>query len=297
MTQAVANPVLNPDITYSPVEDAAINNRWKLIWQASAVAAIVGTVAVAFFAAIYTPIFFAAHIAIAALVTAVVIKSYLWDKSTPYAKCADFNSKIIQKLDVLEEAKLGADIEKLGVKPGIEPKELKSVLAYYNYNKEKQVVLAQKIKEHLDVSRDFLEIASEENPQQPVKLKPSDYYTANIDWSNNEQLEIAAKIHGIHLARSKLVREAAIYNLEAAYALMLMQTPYETRSFADFVQCCPFNTLERFINQAIGDPGADIFVKTKTKTFTAEELHTMDTMKLAHEVFELPEPPKGWRLW
>ncbi|MBS0629429.1 MAG: hypothetical protein JSS30_04295 [Verrucomicrobia bacterium] len=306
MTQPIANPVLHPAITIDYVQEAATNSRWELIWKVAATAAFVSTIALAILGTIYSSIFFAPYFAIAALFTSASIKSHILDRAIPYENIGAFQSKLVEKLSGLSDETLGSEIAKLGIKPGIEPGQLKSTLAHYLYFKEKQTTLAEKIKQHLDLSESIGWSEMDENNQvhdRQVSLR--NYNTANLDWADGDQIELAKKVNAMHLARYKLISEAAFYNLEAAYALKLMASPYESRLFDDFVQISPFNSIERFITKAIGYPGADIFAKTKPenirftgetiRSFTAEQLHTMDTLKLAHEIFELEDlKPKGW---
>lgn len=296
MTQAIAPQVLNPQVAYDPVQELSSSTRWMYLWKAGGIGAAVSTVAIAFFAALSAHVLCAAPIALATIITLSLIKSHVWSRGVHYEQKTVVEQRVLKEpcFEMTDE-EFAEELEKNQINspsflPPIEPSKLRAVYALYQIFKGEAQFLASKIKAHLNLSspNNKVEIRSQ-NGKEPQVAVLKDFLTANLDWSDQEKLAISNEIRAMHLARRKLAQKAADSNLEAAYALKLLHSPYETRQLRDFAQISPYDTVASLLNKAAGDPGADIYVKAKNRNYTAEELCQMDTVKLAQAVFEVPK--------
>jgi hypothetical protein len=204
-------------------------------------------------------------------------------------KDSTYCGKLIDQINLIEETELPAQLEKLGVKPGIEIRKLEPIFARYCIVKKEQENAASLVWLKCGHERIKLTLPLGKNKDKEVTLK--DYHTANLNWSKAEDLSIAKDLRELYLGKTEFIQRAARKNLEAAYLLKLMQSPDETREFKQFVEISPFSADASLIQKAMGDPTASIIAKTATKQYTAEELFNKNTTELAREVFELPAPP------
>ena len=284
-----ANRTLNPHVTFDYFAEKAKCDRWTIIWKATATVAIVSSLALTVFAFISVSIFYSAHIAVLALISIAVIKGYVWDKSAPYVNDSTYCGKLIDQINLIEETEMPSQLEKLGVKPGIEISKLEPLFARYCIVKKEQENAASLVWLHCGHERIKIPLPLGKNKDKEVTLK--DYHTANLNWNNADDLSIAKDLRGLYLLKTELIQKAARKNLDAAYLLKLMESPYETRELKKFVEISPFSSEESLIAKAMGDPTANIYAKTTAKSYTAEELFNKNTTELAREVFELPAPP------
>ena len=103
------------------------------------------------------------------------------------------------------------------------------------------------------------------------------------------------------IAQASSIEAKAAFNLNAAYLLKIMQSPYENRPLESFC-------THRFIDLAFtesdklttldgnGSFEDDICVKTEEKNYTFKDISKMDTAQLAHKIFEVREKGPG-RIW
>lgn len=103
------------------------------------------------------------------------------------------------------------------------------------------------------------------------------------------------------IATTSSIEAKAAFNLNAAYLLKIMQSPYENRPLESFC-------THRFINPVFAESErmttldgngffeGDICVKTEEKNYTFKDISKMDTAQLASQIFELREkqPARFW---
>lgn len=284
--------VLNELVTLDPKTERTRNLCWKILCQVTGAAAIVSALALAAFAVIHSTPFMAIGIAIGTFCVVDLIKENIWDKSTVYAQKAAFNAGVIKHLDTDMELgqfkELSFLLEKLGINPAIETTQLLPLFARYCYlqeRSEERIKIANELFDPADPNIE-IELAID---KEPIKVRRQDYTMAQVDFTNKQDVAICKKLQIVQLYRAHSLEKAAIDKLSAAYILKIIQSPYEERPANAFFQETPFNWGDRLL--AKNDPGADIFIQTPKKNYTAEEIINKDTEALSREIFELPRAP------
>lgn len=289
-TEVLTQPKLHPLFSIDYFAKKATCDRWTIIWKATATVAIVSTLALAVFAFMSLSIFYSVHITALALISIAVIKGNVWDRSAPYVKDSTYCGQVIDQIQLIEETEMPKQLEKLGVKPGIEISKLEPIFARYCLVKKEQEKDSNLV--WLQCGHERIKLTLPLGKYKDKEVTVKDYHTANLNWKNGDDLSIANQLRELYMAKTEFIQRAARKNLEAAYLLRVMQSPFGTRDFKDFVELSPFSVDTILIQKAMGDPTANIIAKTATKAYTDEELFTKDTTELAREVFELqPAPP------
>lgn len=291
---------LNPLVDYNPVQENRTNDRWNKLYL---VAAVVTAVAFIVFATAVTVLFAEASPLAMVVVLAIGLPSSwqylispLLQKAWHYQDCAAFDRSIIKQMDTLKDEELGETIQKLGVKPGIEPKKLHSLFARYLYC----IDLANKLSPKEMGGKFNIEgmISPPKNGEKDKSYKeeidPKEYTIGKTNFADARQRKIFDIVQGRYAAQRRNEVNAAILKLEAASFLKIMQNPYEADLLVNSPQPSRYFQLvnlpleKRLIAQEQNqDPDSHLLVKTPSKNYTAADISKATVPQLAQEIFGL----------
>lgn len=289
--KAPSSKPLHEWVSFDPNKDYSKKVFWSNVWTVATYASMVGfavfgggaIMATYLLAETYVPLTIAALL-IVGRDSSTDALNWMYSRSNSYAEEAKFAGKILAKFKELDDEQISDNLYYLGIsfkditneKVKNDPIVLKSLIARFEAYKELQ---KESEKQAAHFNSDF-QIEKENQPPvivSPRLIGPAQSMKGFVEAQFNLE------------KREDCLQKAAIYNLQAAFALKILRNPDEDKKMTDYFTPLLTKAICHMIAGYHNNPhGQDMLITKAGYTYTRETIRNMDPLKIAKEVFEFP---------